>query len=307
ITSYDLVTRNIEHIVKADFDFVICDESHYLKNMTAKRTKSLLPVLKESKRALLLTGTPMLSRPIELFTQISAIRPDLFNSEEEFGERYCSPTMTPWGKKYLGFSTCIGAQNLDELHLLLRKTVLVRRLKDEVDEKLPTKSRQIVKRLHEIQEKFLQQRTDKLDKKDQSELNAEYRNTMFNWKIPVIQEYIKRTIATTDKKMIIFAYHHSMLIAIEACVSEQKIRYIRIDGTTNPATRQILCDDFQSDKTDIQIVILSLSISFGLTLSAADMVLFAELYWNPSHLLQAEDRAHRIGRIGPVHIVYLLS
>ena len=47
---------------------VIVDESHYIKNKDAKRTKSLLPLLKHAKHVVLLTGTPALAKPKELFT-----------------------------------------------------------------------------------------------------------------------------------------------------------------------------------------------------------------------------------------------
>jgi hypothetical protein len=50
---------------------VIVDESHYLKNTKTKRTKAVLPVLQRAKRVVLLSGTPALSRPNELFTQVT--------------------------------------------------------------------------------------------------------------------------------------------------------------------------------------------------------------------------------------------
>ena len=106
---------------------VICDESHYLKSVGAARTKTALQILALARRVILLrlaepppvspsptpsrlllspaprrqgpkrspvtcvihSGTPALSRPIELFTQVNALLPGLFGSYSEFGYRYC--------------------------------------------------------------------------------------------------------------------------------------------------------------------------------------------------------------------------
>jgi SNF2 family DNA or RNA helicase len=54
---------------RVHFPTVVCDESHFLKTSSAKRTKATLPILAAARRRLLLTGTPALSRPAELYTQ----------------------------------------------------------------------------------------------------------------------------------------------------------------------------------------------------------------------------------------------
>ena len=56
---------------------VIVDEAHYLKNYRTERTKIICPFLMEFKRILLLTGTPALARPKELFTILKILRPDV--------------------------------------------------------------------------------------------------------------------------------------------------------------------------------------------------------------------------------------
>lgn len=114
------------------------------------------PVLQKSDHVLLLSGTPAFSRPIELFTQINALCPKLFQSRVAFGDRYCQPQVTPFGLQYKGIifknshhvlfthDSVLGAQNLSELNFILEKTILVRRLKDEVGLELPAKMRQTV-------------------------------------------------------------------------------------------------------------------------------------------------------------------
>ena len=72
------------------YDVVIVDESHYIKDGSAKRTKAALPILKTAKRCFLLTGTPALNRPKEVYTQLSALVPGAKINMKDFGERYCA-------------------------------------------------------------------------------------------------------------------------------------------------------------------------------------------------------------------------
>ena len=69
---------------------MVQDESHFLKSAKAKRTQAMLPLLQAAARAILLSGTPALSRPMELFTQVQAIHPKLFPNLIAYGRRYCA-------------------------------------------------------------------------------------------------------------------------------------------------------------------------------------------------------------------------
>lgn len=70
---------------------IIADEAHYLKNYQTQRVKNLLPVLTKSKRVILLTGTPILNKPAEIYNLMKAVRPDITPSFWDFAERYCDP------------------------------------------------------------------------------------------------------------------------------------------------------------------------------------------------------------------------
>jgi SWI/SNF-related matrix-associated actin-dependent regulator of chromatin subfamily A-like protein 1 len=95
ITSYDIFTRVDGNV--GWHGVVIADESHSLKSGVSKRCKLLQPVLKKAKRCILLSGTPMLSKPIELYPQICCVAPKLFPNKREFCVRYCNGRDMPWG------------------------------------------------------------------------------------------------------------------------------------------------------------------------------------------------------------------
>ena len=104
IMSYDLTVKLEEKIVNKNFKFIIADEAHYLKSPDAKRTKCLMPIIKKSKRVILITGTPILAKPVELYPLLSILRPDLFHNFKIFGNRYCDPKRNFFGMDWTGSS-----------------------------------------------------------------------------------------------------------------------------------------------------------------------------------------------------------
>lgn len=79
VVSYNLMERNSEQLLQRRFPFVILDESHLLKNPKAKSTRAAMELAKVARRVVLLTGTPALSRPLELFTQLQIIDSGFFS------------------------------------------------------------------------------------------------------------------------------------------------------------------------------------------------------------------------------------
>ena len=69
----------------------IIDEAHYLKNYNTKRVKYLMPIIMKAKRTILLSGTPIISRPVEFFNLLKILRPDITPMFQDFTERYCDP------------------------------------------------------------------------------------------------------------------------------------------------------------------------------------------------------------------------
>lgn len=138
IGSFDLLARNAPLVSSRNFRVVVVDESHALKNKDSKRSKALIPLVMKASRAVLLSGTPALSRPVELFSQIMAVSPKLFPKYFEFGVRYCAGHQGFFGWDMKGCS------NSQELNLVLQNTIMIRRTKDEVLTQLPPKIRQQV-------------------------------------------------------------------------------------------------------------------------------------------------------------------
>lgn len=137
--SYSIIEKVVEtgKISPDMFGLVIADESHNLKSPDAQRTKAVLPFLRRARVALCLSGTPALGRPVELFTQISALLPGVFNDYNQFILRYCDAKPSRFAANVMEAK---GSSNEAELRLLLESMVMIRRLKADVVT-LPTKTR----------------------------------------------------------------------------------------------------------------------------------------------------------------------
>ena len=125
-------------LAKKKFNAIIADEAHYLKSKDAKRSKNLIPVLQNSKRVILLSGTPVLNKPVEIHNIMMIIRPDVTPSFKDFTNRYCNPKQGTYAMDYSGSACC------QELHNLLSSSYMVRRLKKDVLDQLPDKRRQSI-------------------------------------------------------------------------------------------------------------------------------------------------------------------
>ena len=286
IISYDLVKNILKKLKNMTFDFVILDEAHSIKNKDSLRAKNILPIAVRAKRLILMTGTPLLAKPYEGYPLLYALRPDIFCYFKKFAFRYCDPQPTPFG------ITWSGTSNTKELHWIL-STLMVRRLKRDVLNKLPPKRRQKVS--IKTDPKILEEIANVRNKQKGRKGTLDAYTMTCKAKIEGVYEYIS-DILETDQKFVVFAYHYEMLDRIESLMKERKVEYIRIDGSTRQDIRYDYVNYFQQ-KESCKVAILSvIAASTGITLTAAHLVIFAELTWTPSIMIQAEDRTHRIGQ-----------
>lgn len=308
ITSYDLMSRKKDMLLKFKFGIIVFDESHSLKSEKSARTKVALSLAMQSKQCILLSGTPALSRPIELYSQIKAITQNNFMTPVEYGVRYCNGKETIYGWDFSG------ATNMKELKIILETQFMIRRLKSEVLKQLPQKIRNVVvlkpenikARSQNMDDLETMMNNKSLNKMEVRGALLKYFNHTGEAKLPAICDYILNLLKD-GKKFLVFAHHQKVINGICDVLENNETYYIRIDGKTSSEERKCVCDQFQSEDM-YRVAVLSIcAANSGITLTAAKLVIFAELYWNPGILTQAEDRAHRIGQAETVTIQYLLA
>lgn len=138
IVSHDILTRALNRLLEKNFGVFIVDESHVLKNFKTKVTKAATELAKKAKRVVLLSGTPALSRPSELYTQLALLDEKFFGGFIEYSKRYCDGKTTQFGWDASGQS------NLQELEIILSKKFMIRRSKADVLKSLPNKVQEVV-------------------------------------------------------------------------------------------------------------------------------------------------------------------
>ncbi|KAK3093683.1 hypothetical protein FSP39_018875 [Pinctada imbricata] len=330
ITTFGLLCKSTSRVIlealnNQKFQVVIVDESHYIRNIKTASCKAIVPLIKNANRKILLSGTPSLSKPVELFPQIDAICPGKFGSWWSYTARYCDAKTEFIGK--IRKRSVDGASNLEELQQKLSHTLMIRRCKDQVLTQLPPKQRQRVlfdlkdsdlkkeiKKLFEELKPFLKKRGHQLGNSEEGPGDLMVLSTIQKLyqlsgeaKIGPARDYVDMLCDNENLKFIVFAYHHAMMNGIQQTLMDKNVKFIRIDGETKPSERQMYVNQFQSDP-ETKVAILSiLAAGVGLTFTKATLVVFAEMYWTPGVLIQCEDRAHRIGQSSCVSVHYLVA
>ena len=341
IATYGLFTSSSDvaaSLCEAHFEFVIVDESHYLKSHTAARTKLVCPIVAAARHALLLSGTPALARPSELYSQVSALNPSGFGTFTQFSKYFCNAR-----RGRFGWDTT-GASHLPELSTRLTPMMLRRKKADVLTELPPKIKRRVAIELPAKQAKEIALRMETLRKtgalarllddggagaasatqREAGSVRNEHRRLLVETfqttgiaKIPGVKEYLTSFLLGTPKetKCIVFAHHRAVLDGIEEALAkygsgragEKRIDWMRIDGNTPHKERTENTRKFQTQPGCRVAVLGMTSGGIGITLTAASHVFFAELHWTPGVLMQAEDRAHRIGQTETVQIHYLVA
>lgn len=105
-----------------------------------------------------------------------------------------------------------------------------------------------------------------------------------------------------EVKFLWYAHHRDVLNAYEEYIKKTNVGYIRIDGNTHDKSIYL---KFQTESS-IRIALLSITAAYqGITMTEGSVVVFAEYYWTPGIMIQAEDRIHRVGQKQNCTIYYL--
>jgi SWI/SNF-related matrix-associated actin-dependent regulator 1 of chromatin subfamily A len=303
---HDTKKKDESQILASNFDLVIVDEAHYIKNATAQRTKLINDIVKKTDRLWLLTGTPMTSRPIDYFNLLSLIDSPVAKNWMAYAIRYCQGYQFNVGGRKVWNVT--GASNLEELRDRTLGLTL-RRLKENVLD-LPDKIiTPVYLRLKSKQyEEVMGEYYDWYDKnpEESKSLTVQF-SKLTKVRQIIADEKIAQTIELAenileqDKKVIIFCNFTDSLNKITEHFGKAAVK---LDGSMSKPERQHSVDQFQ-DNPKVKVFVGNIKAAgVGITLTSAEAVIMNDLSFLPSDHAQSEDRAYRYGQKNNVLVYY---
>lgn len=324
IINYDILKKFNDILLKCHPELIICDESHVLKNRTAKRSQFVKALSTKTERIIFLSGTPFLNRPEELFTTLNMLDAKIWSDYHAYTRYFCNGhvaqirTRVRGEVKIRNVWNAKGASNQAELRAKISK-YFIRRLKEDVLKELPPK---IFSTVPVALDKEHQERYDlaeyeflaylRKEKGDEAADRAadaeavvklgELRQIMSMGKIESAKEIIQNVVESGEK-IVVFSCFNKPLDILHAAFDNS----VLLTGATDSAARQTAVDKFQNDP-ETKIFFGGLKAAgVGITLTAGTNVLFLDFSFVPADHTQGADRCHRIGTTKTVNVIQLYA
>ena len=297
---------------------MVIDEAQNIKNNQAGITKVVKSIKAETKIAL--TGTPIENSISELWSIFDYIMPGFLNNQKNFESRYKITDFEQDGEK------------LDVLAKLINPFILRRKKKDVILD-LPDKiENNIYVDLTDEQKKIYVAELERVNKEMEEimanegiekarfmilQLLTKLRQICISPSIiynnyeggsAKLEEFVKVIKESTDNghKVLVFTSFKTALELARNKLKEEGVTSYVIDGSVSAKKRMELVNDFNNNDTNVFFLMLK-SGGTGLNLTAADVVIHLDLWWNPQAENQATDRAHRIGQKNVVQVIKIIT
>ena len=307
IMSYAIMVSKQQELARTKWGVIILDEAHKIKSPTSQRSRSAHSLNFEN--VLMLTGTPMLNRPMELFSLLKLLNPVEWNNFFQYGIRYCDGH-----KNYFGWDFT-GASNISELKTRLTK-YMIRRTKKEILEQLPDLTRtripvevrrtEIMQALESLKHWLKENGRESRENRAEAMVRlTKLRQAIGLAKAPVVVEMVEDILEQDEsQKVVVYAVHHSVVDYLENALKKWKVS--TITGEVSQEERQKRIDAFQN-KQNPRVMIISSAGGEGIDLFRADKIIFCERSWTSSEEEQVEARLHRMGQKSAVEAIYLIA
>jgi hypothetical protein len=311
---------HFRQIVNENYDLVIIDEAHKIKDHKTQRGKisNEIALTYGIERVWELTGTPIANRPMDFYNLLKMIGSPLADNWKFFAQRYCDAkrfykTLKNGQRRQIWITN--GASNLDELQIRTKNSLL-RRLKTEVldmpDKTISTMYHKLTKRgereYENLWDEYMEKRAEE-GKRKISDLSKDIvelgllRKFIAMETIPHTIELAKTAI-DQGQKVVIFTTFTDELNEIADNFTNAECVVHNGKMTTNAKQKSV--DKFQSNKKCKVFVGNIMSAGVGITLTEGTVVIFNSFSWVPGDNEQAEDRCYRIGQKNNVSVYYQL-
>ncbi|MDL2224308.1 hypothetical protein LJB92_03230 [Bacteroidales bacterium OttesenSCG-928-M06] len=316
ITTYGTLRMDVDYLNTYLFEYVILDESQYIKNPSSVLYRSVQSL--KANHRLVLTGTPIENSLIDLWTQFSFINPGILGSLSFFRENFINKIQKEHNQ-----------QTEDSLRHLIRPFIL-RRTKEEVAPDLPLLSQEIVYcDMTDAQEEVYKEEKNNIRNQLLTNTDLFVKNKFIalqslmrlrllaNHPILTKPDYLGdsgkyeqilfyfETIQAGGHKVLIFSSFVKHLRLLTQTFDERGWKYAFLSGQTQNREEEI--NKFNNNKETNCFFISLKAGGTGLNLTSADYVFIIDPWWNPAVEMQALSRAHRIGQEKNVMVYRFIS
>ena len=326
IMSYEIATRLVATLAGCRPDALICDESHALKSVGAKRTQVILGhkgLATYCKHVWLLTGTPITRHNDDLYPFLA--RADLQGlgtrcggtAMERFKLRFCVIQRRAFPGMRRPVDVVVGSRNTSELNeWLFQGGLAVRRELKDVWASMPpltinrlpvglAMTDELREMLADMAGKTQRDIEQMIAKND--EALATTRRKLGEAKVSACAKEIAERIDAGAGPLLIGAWHTSVIDALAALLSDQGLTVGVLDGRTSPAKKQALQEAFNAKQLDVLIgQIAAMGVAINLQ-HGGNRIVVVEEDWSPTVMDQFFARLHRIGQTEHVHVDVLVS
>ncbi|MDP4884328.1 MAG: SNF2 family helicase, partial [Opitutales bacterium] len=325
LTTYATLARDLAYHLRQEYSIAVIDEASLIRNPDTDHSKAVARL--NATRRIALTGTPVENSARDLWSIFRFIQPGWLGTKKDFQDRYEIPLKDP--------ETSPRASTLLRLKT---SPFTLRRTKSEVAPELPSKihideyctlSKDQLTTYRELQKEGLRKIEDIRASGQKAAARMQTLTTLLRLRqtcgdlallgseklatlpIPRRSAKLERLLEITENaiasgsRILVFSQFAKQLLEIESALTAVGIPSLRLDGSTRD--RQSLVDRFQSPDGSPLFLISLKAGGYGLNLTAADIVVHFDPWWNPAAEAQATDRAHRIGQTKPVTVFRLLT
>ncbi len=326
ITTYGLVTAHFDEMFEFQPDALILDESHYLKNSEADRTRAIFGeacdgiggLYQVCRQCWPLSGTPIERYADDLWSQLRATQPEFLQRYRaldlaEFQETFCRMMLKEYGNGAVQKWQSVGNQNTGLLNRMLYKDIgIVRRTMDEVEEHMPP----VTMREVSVKAKITMELRDALRGLSEeqiaellvngSEKGASLHRLTGIAKLPDTISYIKEI--AKHRHVLVGFWHRDVGEEIYTQLAKGKCDVSYIDGSTTLPTRYNIRRQFIDGDIDVLVgQISAMGNALDGLQGAGNHVIFAEDTWAPSKIEQFWKRLWRLGQKRHVQVDFCRS
>ena len=314
VTSYDLLRRDEDRYAEQPFYACILDEAQAIKNHTTQKYKAVCQVRSQVRFAL--TGTPVENRLGELWSIFSFLMPGYLPPYKNFCARFEKPIVQE--------EDANAVRRLNQL----TGPFILRRMKADVLRELPPKTENVhrIELDTEQRKLYLAAVVDAREKlraakpEDKMAVFAvlmrlrqiccDPRLVADNWsggsaKLDACMELVTAAVEG-GHRILLFSQFTSMLDLLAQRLDEAGVSHFTLQGSTPKPVRAELVRRFNAGEASVFLISLRAG-GTGLNLTAADIVIHYDPWWNVAAQNQATDRAYRIGQKNPVQVYKLIA